>query len=228
MRALRLLFTLIVLCVLSTPAHAQSFGGSLAMSEGHVFVGETGNAGFPGEVYVFKMSNMEEYEVLSLDDGFRGDRFGSALAYDGTQLLIGARSVNDGAGAIYLYSEKEGMWQGTGTLPVSSLGQEDEFGRKLILKDGLLAVAATGHKEQAGGVYLFKKTAEGNWELTALLTAGDAEPGDAFGTSIALSEDMLAVSAPRHDSSRGAVYVYAYDAKEDAWQEKTKLSNDEM
>ena len=228
MRALRLLFTVIVLCFLGTSASAQSFGGSLALSEGHLFVGETGNAGFPGEVYVFKMSDKEKHEVLSLENGFRGDRFGSSLAYDGEQLLVGARSVNGGAGAVYLYSEKEGVWNESGALAVSSLAQEDNFGSKLVQKDDLLAVAATGHKEEAGGVYLFKKSGEGSWEQVALLTPGDAEPGDAFGSSIAVGENMLAVSSPSHDSSRGAVYVYAYNADEDAWQEKTKLNSDEM
>ena len=228
MRALGLLFTFICLCLLSTSASAQSFGGSLALSEAHLFVGETGNAGYPGEVYVFNMSDKEKHEVLSLENGFRGDRFGSSLAYDGEHLLVGARSVNDGAGAVYLYSEKEGMWHESGALAVSSLGEEDGFGSKLVQKGDLLAVAATGHKEEAGGVYLFKKSAEGDWEQAALLTAGDAMPGDAFGSTLALSENLLAVSSPSHDSSRGAVYVYAYNAEEDSWQEKTKLSSDEM
>lgn len=207
-------------------AQAQSFGGSLAVSESHVFVGETGNAGFPGEVYIFEKGSEEKEEVLRLPEGFRGDRFGSTLAFDGSHLIVGAHAVNDGAGAVQLYSNASGAWQPTGALPVSSLSPGDAFGTRVSVSGNVLAVSAPGHAENAGGVYLFSKNSDGGWEQSAVVTSSDAMPDDGFGSKIMLDKDLLAVSAPGHDSSKGAVYVYAYNSEEGMWSEQAKLQGE--
>lgn len=196
------------------------------MSESHLFVGETGNAGFPGEVNIFEKGNAEKEHVLHLSEGFRGDRFGSVLAFDGTHLLVGARAMNDGAGAVLLYSNASGTWQPTGALAVPTLGAEDAFGSRVSVSGDMLAVSAPGHAEEAGGVYLFSRSAEGNWEQSTVLSASDGMPGDGFGAKITLEKDLLAVSAPSHDSSRGAVYMYGYDSEEGAWKEQAKLQGE--
>jgi len=53
----------------------------------------------------------------------------------------------------------------------------------------------------SGAVYIFVKSAEGGWKEESYLRASNAEPSDAFGTSIALSQDgnTIAVGAIGED-----------------------------
>ena len=205
--------------------NAQGFGGAVAVGDGYLFVGETSNAAFPGEVYVFSDKG-EKQEVIKLPEGTRGDRFGSVLAYDAGHLLVGARSVNEGAGAVYLFNNQAGNWQLAGTLSSPSLNADDAFGSKIVLWGDMMAVSAPGYDEEAGAVFLFNRTSEASWEQSSILTASDALPGDAFGSTIALDKNMLAISAPNHDSSKGAVYVFVHDAEKDAWEEQEKLQGE--
>ncbi len=92
--------------------------------------------------------------------------------------------------------------------------------------NGIDGDATNNDAAQSGAVFVFAKTAPGNWETQAYLKASNAEAGDLFGTSVSLSDDgnLLAVSAEREDSGAtgvggdetdntvsdsGAVYVFA-------------------
>ena len=207
---------------------AQSFGGAAAMSSEQVFVGETSNAGFPGEVYAFTLGDNMQKEVMTLPEGFRGDRFGSAMAFDGMHLLVGARGVDEGAGAVYAFAKESGTWEPAGSLAASGLLPDDAFGSKLVVSDDILVVSAPGHAEEMGGVYIYTKSNEGEWAPSSVLTPEDGLPGDGFGSSIALDKHMLAVRSPNHDSSKGAVYVFAFDAEQNAWAQQAKLQGEEM
>lgn len=103
-----LLFVCVSVCI-SVSASAQGFGGAIALSEDHLFIGETGNAAFPGEVYVYTSTDNRwtETDRLSLPEGSRGDQFGRVLAVNDSELFIGAPAVG-GFGTVFLYREDTG------------------------------------------------------------------------------------------------------------------------
>ena len=229
MKRLCLCLSMALFLLSYTPrVNAQSFGGALALGDGHIFVGETSNAAFPGEVYVFSYEDKEHLHILTLPEGFRGDRFGNRMQFDGETLVVGARSVNDGAGAVYLYGSESGDWQQTGMVSSPSLSAESAFGSQVAIAGDMMVVSAPGYEEEAGGVFFFEKNEQGGWDQSSVLSPSDALPGDRFGSTMVMNKHMLAVSSPNHDSSKGAVYVYGFNAEEKTWKQQSKLQGADM
>ena len=149
------------------------------------------------------------------------------------------------SGAVYVFTRTGGRWVQQAYLKASNAGTNDQFGNLVALSaDGnTLAVSAyfessraTGvngnqadnSMEQSGAVYVFVRTGA-SWSQQAYLKAsntGEAEEGDQFGFSLALSDDgnTLAAGAIGEDSAdakingnqadntasgAGAVYVFA-------------------
>ncbi|MDH5693448.1 MAG: FG-GAP repeat protein, partial [Gammaproteobacteria bacterium] len=101
---------------------------------------------------------------------------------------------------------------------------ENRFGANVAMSGKTLAVGVPDEDtegENAGAVYVFSRSGS-DWVLDDMLTAENAEAGDLFGTSVALSGDTLVVGAPYEDGGRlstlaknnnaltdsGAVYVF--------------------
>jgi FG-GAP repeat protein len=148
------------------------------------------------------------------------------------------------SGAVYVFTRQGNRWVQQAYLKASNAGSNDQFGSLVALSaDGnTLAVSAyledsraTGingdqgdnSMEQSGAVYVFARTGA-VWSQQAYLKAsntGEADDGDQFGFSLALSDDgnTLAAGAISEDSadaringnqadnsasSAGAVYVF--------------------
>ena len=149
------------------------------------------------------------------------------------------------SGAVYVFARAGDRWVQQAYLKASNPGINDQFGSLVTLSaDGnTLAVSAyfedsraigvngdqaDNSLEQSGAVYVFARTGA-VWSQQAYLKAsntGEAEEGDQFGFSLALSDDgnTLAAGAISEDSadaringnqadntasSAGAVYVFA-------------------
>jgi hypothetical protein len=132
----------------------------------------------------------------------------------------------------------------------SNTGADDLFGYSVVLSGDTLAVgapheasAATGvdgnqadnTAPDSGAVYVFRRTGS-VWQQEAYLKASNTGIDDRFGTSLALSGEILVVGAHGEDSaatgvggsqtdnsalSSGAVYVFRHTAT--AWQQEAYL-----
>ena len=99
---------------------------------------------------------------------------------------------------------------------------------------GDYAVAGAMYKMSAGfargAAYVFSRNSGGqdNWGQVAKLTASDADSGDEFGRSVAISGDYIIVGAHREDGAGidcGAAYIYARNqGGTDNWGEVVKLT----
>ena len=164
----------------------------------------------------------------------------AAAGIDGTQTDASAPR----SGAVYVFVRQGDRWLQQAYVKASNPGITDEFGSLVALSaDGnTLAVSAyfedsraigvngdqaDNSMEQSGAVYVFARTGT-VWSQQAYLKAsntGEAEDGDQFGFSLALSDDgnTLAAGAISEDSadvringnqadnsasSAGAVYVF--------------------
>jgi hypothetical protein len=136
----------------------------------------------------------------------------------------------------------------------SNTGVGDSFGGSVALSGDTLAVGAVGESsasqgidgdqddnssEAAGAVYVFRRTGA-SWQQEAYLKASNAERGDQFGVSVALSGDTLAVGAWSESSASGGVNgdqdddsaatsgaVYVFRRTGTSWQQEAyvKASN---
>ncbi len=178
-----------------------------------------------------------------------------ALSSDGNTLAVGAYFEDSNAtgingdesnasalnsGAVYVFTRSSTTWTQEVYIKASNTGRFDQFGYSVALSsDGnTLAVGAIGEESNAtginggesdnsaidsGAVYVF--TRSGTWMQQAYIKASNTGGGDAFGESVALSNDgsTLAVSAYFEDSNAtgingdesndgssasGAVYVF--------------------
>ncbi|MBO9663304.1 FG-GAP repeat protein [Dokdonella sp.] len=201
--------------------NGYSFGFGMALQGDKALIANARFPGNDGKVYAFSESNgvWSQTQVLEVhaapnDPNGWGDAFGRSMAIDGSTALIGAEmaSSSDGSqayqGAAYFFrfSESDGTWtQGQrldacGSLPGASAGF---FGGSVALGGGTaFATAAywgaTGESVKAA--CLFAESAEG-WTPTQVLEPENNTQRDAFGAQVALSGDVLVISAPLTNSA---------------------------
>ncbi len=171
------------------------------------------------------------------DDFFGG---GVALSDDGTKLAVGAihdDTAGQNLGAVYLFTVGGTTWGGKVTLARTitdgagvSLSSIDKFGYSVALNpDGSrLIVGAVddgsgGNKR--GAVYLLGLS--GNswgstvevWRIISDQESLQLAADEAFGSSVALSDDgsKLAVGAERYNSGGGAVYLFEINTLMRSW-----------
>jgi len=171
--------------------------------------------------------------------GITVSQFGTKLAMDG-ELLVSNPFTDDLLGLVH---ERE---PGTGWVLTAELPQLPNGAIPLptyALEGDTLAVGvnSNGHSANgtecdlagsggalgaSGAVVIFRRQANGSWLREACIKAPNADNGDRFGETVALSGDTLAVAAPNEDggstgingdmadnslTASGAVYVYVRD-----------------
>lgn len=130
------------------------------------------------------------------------------------------------AGAVYVFARAGDRWVQQAYLKASNAGVNDQFGNAVALSadgntlavsayfEGSRATGVNGDQAddsiaQSGAVYVFTRTGAA-WSQQAYLKAsntGEADDGDQFGFSLALSDDgnTLAAGAIAEDSADGRI-----------------------
>ncbi|MGH2829465.1 MAG: thrombospondin type 3 repeat-containing protein [Actinomycetota bacterium] len=150
-------------------------------------------------------------------EGVTGDRFGTAVAVDGTTAVVGAPDANDRAGdsgAAYVFVLQGGAWGVQSRLVAPDGEGNDAFGTSVAI-DGDVAIVGTpednGPGNDSGSAYVFRRTGS-TWAFEQRITAPDAGSDDRFGQSVSISGDAVAVGAPEDDfaffGNTGSAYVF--------------------
>ncbi len=212
------------------------------------------------------VSGETEYRLLEDPDGHSGYSLIQTLPADSTEAILEGVSLPERINARYLLAACNSagcnysfpryvsgtLEEAVGYLKASNTDAQDRFGSSLALSaDGnTLAVGAPWEDSDgsspddnsapnAGAVYLFVRGDGGSWTQQAYLKAANADAGDQFGFSVALSADgnTLAVGAIYEDSdgsspddnsapNAGAVYLFVRgDGGSWAQQAYLKASN---
>ena len=141
------------------------------------------------------------------------------------------------SGAVYVFQRTSSTWTQEAYVKASNTEADDEFGYSVAVSGDTLAVGSFGEASSAtgldgdqtdntagssGAVYVFRRTGT-MWEQGAYIKASNTGGGDNFGSSIALTNDTLAVGASSEDGgaigingdgsdnslvSSGAVYIF--------------------
>jgi fibronectin type 3 domain-containing protein len=234
------------------PQAGDEFGISVALSGDYAIVGarqEDGGGGDPmtnaGAAYVFKRTDdsWDAGTKLVAPDTQARDQFGVSVALSGDYAIVGAYYEDGGdgnplayAGAAYVFKRTGDNTWDTGTKLVAHDAQAgDEFGGSVALNGDYAIVGAFEEDggdgdpmTNAGAAYVFKRTGDNTWDTGTKLVAHDAQAGDSFGTSVALSGNYAIVGANRENGgdgnpmrSAGAAYVFKRTG--DTWDTGTKL-----
>ena len=225
-----------------TASDAQAGDGvglSVAVSGDSAFVGAPWkDAGgdccdFAGAVYLFERDqgssdNWGEVTKLLASDAQASDGFGVSVAVSGDTAVVGAN------GAAYVFQRSEGSqgnWGEVKKLTAADPEAGDIFGISVAISGDTAVVGAVGAGGGiAGAAYVFQRDQGGadDWGEVAKLTASDAEAGDGFGISVAVSGGTALVGAfleSAGGSNAGAAYVFQRDeGSADSWGEVTKLT----
>ncbi|MCB9902771.1 MAG: FG-GAP repeat protein [Planctomycetes bacterium] len=165
-----------------------------------------------------------------------GDLFGSSVAISGELVVVGAYAERSNAtgingnesdnsagtsGAAYVFQRVGGVWSQQAYLKASNAAAGVAFGWSLAISGELVVVGAALEDGSSSGVngnqnargagasgaaYIFERTS-GLWSQQAYLKASNTDQGDQFGSSVAVSGELVVVGAPGEDGTAMGVNV---------------------
>ncbi|MCX6112085.1 MAG: chitobiase/beta-hexosaminidase C-terminal domain-containing protein, partial [Proteobacteria bacterium] len=194
----------------TTPVDLDQFGKAMAMYGNTLAVGAENINGNKGAVYIFTRDSGGNWSQTQVFSGATsGDLFGSSVAVYNNLLVVGARGKNNNTGAVYVFMSNGGNWSLTAlaVLTASNGTIGDNFGRSVATNGSRIVVGADGQDLGAGEVYIFYGSPGTSWSQEAALKASNADRGDAFGFSVSISTDTIAVGAYKEACSAQGIFI---------------------
>ena len=171
--------------------------------------------------------------TLSPADVNNSGDFGLSVALDDDLAIVGAPDFEEDAsmvdeGAAYIFRYDGSQWvQEARLLPDDREGGK-KFGRSVDISGDYAIVGVLVDNEvaaAAGAAYIFERENE-EWTQVAKLFASDANTVGAFGTSVAIEEELALIGAQSEAGNAvltGAAYVFEH-TDDDTWVETTKIT----
>jgi hypothetical protein len=213
------------------------FGFAVAIDGNTAVIGAPGNENdaFPnnitGSVYVYVRSGRNWVEQAHLQDLHSG-ALGSSVALDGDTLAVGDPEGGLGNGHVLVYVRNRNVWTVQAELSVAYLPGVPyaRFGTSVDVQGDTLVIGAPLYEIQPvpnqpnifGAVFVYGRSGN-SWSPQDFLLASDAADFDAFGTSVAISGNFIAVGAPGDDFPAGAGSVYVFARNHRNWVEQFHL-----
>ncbi|HEX6766959.1 MAG TPA: hypothetical protein VF103_15795, partial [Polyangiaceae bacterium] len=208
-------------------ANAETFGATVALSGDTLLVGSpastVGTNSAQGAVYVYERvgASFVLSQTLVASDGRVLDRFGSALAIDEDNVVIGVSSSDPssgGVGAAYVFVRSGGTFSESAKLTASDATPEDFFGRAVAALGDFIVVGAPMHEHGGintnhGSAYVFRG-ADSTWTQVQEIFASDRNNGDLFASAVSLDVGLVLVGSPFDDvpfSANGSAYVFEFE-----------------
>lgn len=208
----------------------HNFGSHVAIQGDYALVSAEGHGEFAGAVYVFHRheggaDHWGQTQILTAPDRQSGDYFGSSIAIDNGQIAVGATGSDDHgrrSGAVYTFRLEGNQWMAHKKMTDKEGTANDHFGSSVAIDETTLIVGAT-RDNKAGSIIIFEKT-DGDWQQRLKVFASDGKAKDAFGNSLSLFDNRLAVGADGVDGFTGAVYIFErHLGGSDNWGELKKI-----
>ncbi len=221
----------------SIPSSSQGsllgFGGSVALSDGEVFVGSA-PISWPrgkdpsGEVYVYSRDEDGEWfeaTRLQASDGALGNDFGRSILVNGNQLFVGAPGIN----AVYMFEKTDGGWTETAKVEGSGIKDGAEFAgawarggfrtqTMAAVENNILITSYNGDTNE-GAVHVVHQMGTMWMDMGALV--------EASAWSVASSGSTLYIGTPSTNEGAGGVLIYDYvDSRN--WVHSATIGADEF
>lgn len=210
------------------------FGSKLAINGNTAIVGVVSDAigtnAFQGSAYIFERNfggtnNWGEVKKLTASDAAAQDWFGWSVGISGDTAIVGALLKDVGPsnarGSAYVFERNSGganNWGEVKKLTASDGATGDTFGSSVAIGGNTAVVGAflddIGAIANQGSVYVFERNNGGanNWGELRKVTASDGSALDQFGTSVAISGNLMVVGAFVDDvgtnNNQGSAYIY--------------------
>lgn len=211
-----------------------------------------------GAAYVFEEiaeNAFEQTTYVKASNTDEGDVFGVSIASAGNIVAIGAAFEESGSpgigadqsdnsvrqsGAVYVFEKnEEEAWVQEAYIKSPAPIFREGFGIDLAMSGNTLVVGASEEIRDngLGSVFVYDRSEEGVWSLTAELISSNRDPHDAFGNSLDIDGNIIVVGAKLEDSASnevngdesdnsestaGAAYVFVKD-HEGNWSQEAYL-----
>jgi FG-GAP repeat len=213
------------------PSPSAEFGFSVALGASHTWaiVGAPGDIGNAGSAYIFHRdpASVVWTQSVKLNPGFApSENFGYAVAMNhaGTIAAASAPRRTIGAvaqaGSVLVYSLSGNAWTYENALYQTdpNIGHSGDLYGDAISADGSFVAVGVPYgtapgKTHCGYAQVWTRSAGGSWSASNPIYAFDGQADNLFGNAIAVSGNVLAVSAPfatSGGSGSGAVYMYHF------------------
>ncbi len=181
---------------------AHAFGAEVLLHGTTAFVASPNRHNRTGAVYVFEREDdgtWTERALLAPAEAKEGTAFGTALAMDGSHLLVG------GQNAAWVWTVRGDTWTEEALLAPDGLSARASFGAAVLLHGDRAFVGAPGAAGRQGAVFVWDRDAtSGAWTESARLGPVQARRGAQFGAAVALRGDELWIGA---QGGSGAIYM---------------------
>jgi hypothetical protein len=204
----------------------DSFGQAISLSGDTLAVGVPNDNGLlagAGSVRVYtRVGSAWILQQTLVDTGAISatfEVFGSSVALSGETLAVGVPGDGVGAnmrqGSVRVFTRSGGVWTLQATLTAPDGQSEDRLGQSVALFGDTLVASApqdtVGGNTAQGSVRVFTRVG-GVWTHQQTITAANGAANDAFGRSLSLTVDTLAVGVPLDavgsNSLQGSVHVF--------------------
>lgn len=169
------------------------------------------------------VAQCQESQKLIAQNGSPQDYFGIDVDMHCEVAIIGAPSspeVQSRSGSAHVYTARGSVWKFSQELTASDGEAQDRFGISVAISEDVAVVGASSDDDlgrQSGSVYVFHREGS-SWTEAQKLTASDGKPGDLFGYTVDIDDDVLIVGSWQQN----AMYVFRHDGGE--WVEEQKLT----
>jgi hypothetical protein len=195
---------------------------------GNAVSGDAGKA----FVYAFDGVSWTIAAELVASETADGERFGAAVATDGTTIVVGAPykeldGVNQ-AGQAYVYRDLGSGWVLVDTVRSVGVTPGDQFGSAVDVQGNTVVVGAysdrMGSDSEAGSVFVFTES-DGSFVESAFLQVPTASFRAHVGRSVAIDNGVIVAGANDEEggsgNNGGAAYVWVFN---DGWQLVQRLT----
>jgi uncharacterized repeat protein (TIGR01451 family) len=223
----------------SRTAGSAWFGAAIGLEDDTLLVGVAGERYHSqlGVVHVFTRAGGSWSDIRRIaplvPDPHGAFATSIAVAISGSTAVVGASAYDSASGIASIYRGGGSSWSREARVVAPGTSQHELFSSSMAMEGDTLVVGAPGDDLSSGrgrgSAYVFVRTG-GGWTLQQKITASDVSPVSAFGASVAVSGDTIAVStAGRNYREVGPPYttgrhVYVFVREGGVWRQQAKLT----
>ena len=203
----------------------EGFGTNVAIDGDWALVGAPGGAvdlflgtmfssgPASGSAYLFHRDSntgtWERTDKLNAPGDAKGTLFGSAVAVQGDEAMIGAEAAQQFRGAVFTYHRADDGWDASATLGAFDARPRSNFGAALAMFGDELLVGAPGAgvNRLEGRVYRFVRGSSGEWAGSTKLGSAGLKWGSTYGASVALRGDIAVAGLSGDDYGAGSAVI---------------------
>ena len=212
---------------------SELLGFSIAVEDDIMVAGapstDIGDCTGAGVAKVYHKNSKDEWifeAELTAEQILKHDGFAYSVAVSSDTVVVRSKCGNEwgyNEVSAHVFTRSDGIWTEQAKLINPNTPSHRNYFCSVSISDDTIIVGANWDKEETGAAYVYTRS-EGMWMQQAKLTADDANYGDNFGLSVAISGDTAVVGSRRDEPGgpcSGSAYVFTRSGG--VWVQQDKL-----